>query len=249
MQPAEYERMAAIEGEHWWWRARREIIAETIERYVPPAGNGERQVVEVGCGTGGNLPMLARFGRVLAAEHEPLALSHVRRQHGDRFEILPHKIPEPLPRRFDLLAMLDVLEHVEDDSGALVWVSEQLAPGGLAVITVPAFRFLWSELDGAVHHFRRYRPSTLRALVPPSLEVLHLTCYNSVLFPPIAGVRLAQRLLPKKKRSAGEQLGLPPRAVNWLFYRLFRMERHVAPRLSVPFGVSVLAVLRRPAAP
>ena len=205
----------------------------------------DRQVVEVGCGTGGNLPMLAQFGRVLAAEHETLALAHVRRQHEDRFEILPHTIPEPLPRKFDILAMLDVLEHIEDDAGALTWASEQLASGGVAVFTVPAFQFLWSELDVAVHHFRRYRPSTLRALVPPSLEILHLSCYNTLLFAPIACVRLAQRLLPKSVRTGGEQLDVPPRAINWLFYRLFRAERHVAPRFRVPFGVSLLLVLRR----
>ncbi|HEX6764228.1 MAG TPA: hypothetical protein VF103_02095, partial [Polyangiaceae bacterium] len=105
---------------------------------------------------------------------------------------------------------------------------------------------LWSELDVAVHHFRRYTPGSLRAVVPSNLEIVHLTCYNSVLFPPIAGVRLAQHLLPKQKRAAGDQLDLPPRAINWLFYQLFRAERLVAPRLHVPFGVSVLAVLRRP---
>jgi SAM-dependent methyltransferase len=128
MEPLEYERMASVEAEHWWWRARREIVARTLEQYAPKLSNRRPEVVEVGCGTGGNLPMLETFGRVLGAEHEPLAIDHLKKRHGNRFEVVRHAVPEALPRAFDILAMLDVLEHIEDDRTALDWVARQLVP-------------------------------------------------------------------------------------------------------------------------
>jgi SAM-dependent methyltransferase len=239
--------MASVEALHWWWRARREIVACTLEQYAPKLSNRRLEVVEVGCGTGGNLPMLETFGRVLGAEHQPIAIDHLKKRHGDRFEVVRHAVPEALPRVFDILAMLDVLEHIEDDRSALDWVARQLVPNGVAVITVPAFQFLWSDLDEALHHFRRYQLADLRTLVPPTLEVVHLTYYNTLLFAPVAGVRFAQRFLPKHLRSGGEQLDLPSPVVNGLLYRLFRSERHVVPKLSFPVGVSALLVLRRSA--
>lgn len=246
LEQAEYTTMAALEEGHWWWRARREILADVIERHVPSPAAGPVRVAEVGCGTGGNLPMLARFGEVLGAEHEPAALEHLRRKHGTTFNVIQHTVPQPLPGRFHILGMFDVLEHIEDDARALTWVSDQLEPGGIAVLTVPAFQFLWTEHDEAAHHFRRYTPATLRAVVPETLEVVHLTCFNALLFAPIAAVRAAMRLLPRRKGGPPRsQVGKTPEPLNWLLYQLFRLERHVVPRYRSPVGVSVLAVLRR----
>jgi SAM-dependent methyltransferase len=246
MQLDEYRRMADIEDHHWWWRARREIVSSTIERYAPHGNGAPLRVLEVGCGTGGNLPTLAKFGHVLGAEHEQVAIDFLLQKHGARFEVIRHSIPEPLPEKVDILAMLDVLEHIDDDAGALEWVASQLLPGGIAVITVPAFPFLWSDLDDAVHHRRRYVLADFTPLIPPSLELVHLTCYNSILFPLVAGARVSLNLLPRRLRPAGAQLNVPPKPLNWLFYQAFRAEQHFAPRLRAPFGVSILLVLRRP---
>jgi len=142
--------------------------------------------------------------------------------------------------------MLDVLEHLDDDAGALDWVAMHLAPGGIAVVTVPAFQMLWSELDEIVHHRRRYTPRQLLDIVPASLHVAHITCYNTLLYPVVLGARLAMRALPKKSRPGGAQLNVPPRPINWFCYRLFRSEQHLATGVRVPIGVSILLVLRQP---
>jgi len=246
LDPDEYKLMASVEDTHWWWRARREIIARVIERYFPPIEKNDCRVLEVGCGTGANLSMLAGFGDVLGAESDSDAISYLRRKHGQRFSVVHHAIPQPLSGLFDILGMFDVLEHIEDDGAALRWVTAQLKPGGIAVITVPAFPFLWTEHDEAVRHFRRYTPAAFKRIVPKELEPLHVTCFNSLLFAPVAGARLSARLLPKRYRPRKSQMQLPPRPLNWMLYRLFRLERHLAPQMWSPFGVSLLAVLRRP---
>jgi SAM-dependent methyltransferase len=245
MELDEYALMAEVEDQHWWWRARREIITRTLEEYAPNAQPGGRRVLEVGCGTGGNLPALARFGRVLGAEHEPAALEFLTAKNADRFEVIQHTIPAPIPGTFDILAMLDVLEHIEGDAAALRWVADQLRPGGVAVLTVPAFPFLWSEHDVAARHFRRYTLQSLTSLVPPELEIVHQTYFNALLFPAVAAVRLGMRLLPRRWRPRGTQMALPPAPFNWLAYQLFRLERHLVPRRRAALGVSALLVLRR----
>jgi SAM-dependent methyltransferase len=245
MELDEYALMAEVEDQHWWWRGRREIITRTLERYAPEQTNGPRRVLEVGCGTGGNLAALSRFGQVLGAEHEPAALEFLRAKNGDRFQVIQHSIPAPIPGTFDILAMFDVLEHIESDAGALRWVSAQLRPGGVAVVTVPAFPFLWSEHDVAAQHYRRYTLASLTAVLPPELEILHQSYFNALLFPAVAAVRLGMRLLPRSWRPQGTQMALPPAPLNWLAYQVFRLERHLVPRRRAAVGVSALLVLRR----
>ena len=248
METHEYEVMSSVEDVHWWWRARREILADTIRIYLRDFGV-VRRVAEVGCGTGGNLPMLSEFGEVTGAELEPSAVAMAREKHGGRFEVIRHSIPEPLPRPVHLIGMFDVIEHVADDSAALRWAAGQLIPGGLLVITVPAFGFLWTRHDEAAHHYRRYSPASLRAIVPPEFEVEHLTCFNVWLFPVVAAIRTALRILPRGVQPHKTHMGLPPQPLNEILYRVFRSERRFAPRRWSPVGVSVLAVLRRRDAP
>jgi len=189
--------------------------------------------------------MLSRFGEVLGAEHDVRAIEQLRRKRGGAFRVIQHTIPEPLPGPFDVLAMFDVLEHIRDDTAALDWAARQLRPGGILVATVPAFAFLWTEQDDAVHHFRRYTPATLAERLPKSLELVHLTCFNTILFAPIAAVRATMNLLPRGNRPPRSHLGLPPAPINSLFYHLFRQERRLLRRTRFPVGVSVLLLARR----
>lgn len=190
--------------------------------------------------------MLARFGDVLGAEPNARALEHLRaRPHDPRIRVVQHAIPEPLPGRYDVMGLFDVLEHVPDDAGALAWVGEHLAPGGIAVVTVPAFRFLWTEQDDVVLHLRRYTPAMLAAALPRGLRVVHLTCFNVFLFLPILAARVGMNLLRRRDRPPRSHLGTPPEPINELLFRLMCAERHLVLRTRVPLGVSVLLVARR----
>lgn len=241
MDPRIYQKMRAVEDEHWWFVARRRIVAKLIES-LPLAAAPD--ILDAGCGTGGNLALLKRYGRVTAMEMD----NHARQlaQRRRLAEVLPGHLPDALPftaQRFDLVVMLDVLEHIRDDSASLAAVAGLLKTGGRIVLTVPAFPLLWGTHDQAHHHQRRYHAASLQAAVDQAgLETEYMTYFNTWLFPLIAPVRLLQRLLPRQNTDT--ELSVPPAMLNALLGRVFASESRLLPRLRLPFGVSLLAVLK-----
>jgi SAM-dependent methyltransferase len=144
---------------------------------------------------------------------------------------------------YDLVALLDVLEHVPDDIGSLRAIHRRLKPGGALLLTVPANPWMWSAHDVAHHHFRRYTRAALAKLFLQSgFEVQLLSYFNSLLFPPIA----AARALNKARRNDSADDALPGATVNGLLNRVFGLEAGLIGRVPMPFGVSLVAVVRRP---
>ena len=243
MEAQVYQRMAELDSTHWWFVARRNILEAVIERVAkPPKGAA---ILEIGCGTGHNLAMLSKFGHVDATELDPEARKLAAERLGRAVEpaALPDLSAYPAGH-YDLVALLDVLEHVEDDRSALEAIATRLKPGGKLLITVPANPWMWSAHDVAHHHFRRYRKSELaRAARKAGYEVELLSPFNTVLFPLIAAARLGGKLL--RRESADD--AMPPKPVNALLKAFFGVEAGLIGRLPMPFGVSLVALLRRPA--
>jgi SAM-dependent methyltransferase len=242
MQPELYRQMRDLEDRHWWFRGRRRIVADVLGRLglQRPA-----RMLDLGCGTGGNLAMLAGFGAVTGVEHDAqaVALAAGRGVAPVVRGSLPHGLPEGLAP-IDCAAMLDVLEHIEEDRASLGAVHALLSPGGYLVLTVPAFAFLWGPHDVEHHHKRRYRAPALRKLLEDAgFSVDKLSYYNAWLFPPVALVRLVRKVIPGGESGADE--ALPPGWLNGMLERLFASERHVLRYARFPFGVSLLAVARR----
>lgn len=237
-----YARMAELDSEHWWFTARRAILASVLERIVhPPA---KARILEVGCGTGHNLEMLSRFGRVEATELNDGARALAAKRLGRTISraALPD-LSMYKPASFDVVALLDVLEHIPDDGAALVAIRERLKPGGKLLVTVPANPWMWSAHDVSHHHFRRYRKRQLRDLARSTGYAIDLLSpFNTLLFPLISAARIAGKLAG---REAADD-SMPPRAVNQLLKTTFQLEAPLVGRLPFPFGVSLLAVLRRP---
>lgn len=241
MHRSAYERMAAQEGAHWWFAARRDVIATLISRRVkPPPG---ARLLEAGCGTGGNLAMLGEFGDLDAFEFDEGARAVAASRSGR--EIPSGALPDAIPfgdRRYDMIGIFDVLEHVENDAPALAALAGRLAPGGRIVLTVPAFPALWSEHDETHHHFRRYTsPSLARVAEQAGLRVVADGYFNTFLFPAVYGVRALKRVLGRKTPDDT----MPGRFANAVLYRVFAAERHLVGRIRMPFGVSLFAVLER----
>jgi SAM-dependent methyltransferase len=239
MERAVFDRMAEHDQVHWWYVARRKILADLIAREagLPEAA----RILEIGCGTGHNFGMLRSFGRLDAlevdAEARALATTRLGQEVGDA--PLPELTGVP-DRAYDLIALLDVLEHVDGDQAALESIAAKLAPGGKILVTVPAYQWMWSAHDRAHHHKRRYSKRALRAVAEAAgLKVRRIGFFNSLLFPLAAAVRLAGKVAGKS--SSDDKL--PPRPLNSVFEKIFALERHFIGRMPFPAGVSLFALL------
>lgn len=238
MERIVYDRMAELDQHHWWYRARREVLSSLIRRRaLPPEG---ARILEVGCGTGHNLPMLAQFGEVEAIEVDSAARAVAERRLGREIGAAPlpelHGVPE---RAFDLIASLDVIEHIEDDGAALASIALRLKPGGRFVMTVPAHGWMWSAHDEVNHHQRRYSKAALKRLVAGSpLKLEALGYFNSLLFPLAVGARLAGKITGKQDSDDK----LPPEPLNKALEAVFAQEARLIGRVPLPPGLSLFAV-------
>ena len=242
MDPEIYCQMREVEDTHWWFAARRLIIATIITSLnLPP----ESKILDVGCGTGGNFEMLSRFGAVTGVEEDEMAITLC--ESRDSAIVRKGRIPDDLScltEEFDLIILLDVLEHIEDELAALKSLSPHLSPNGVIIITVPAFPFLWSDHDEQHHHKRRYRYSTLKHVIQESgFRLCHMTHFNTWLFPVIAVVRLFRRLKPSK--VTGRDNIVPSTWVNKILKAIFSSERHLVTRFRLHFGTSILAIAKK----
>ncbi|SNT13269.1 2-polyprenyl-3-methyl-5-hydroxy-6-metoxy-1,4-benzoquinol methylase [Sphingomonas laterariae] len=235
MDRAIYDRMAEIDGAHWWFVARRRIIAELIETQAKPKPGA--RILEVGCGTGSNIPLLQRYGTVDAIEPDDQARALTTQRTGVAVKggLLPDGVALD-DGAYDLIVLLDVLEHIPGDRAALASLTAKLAPGGKILVTVPASPWMWSAHDVAHHHQRRYTMAAVKRVFADSgLKVRHATHFNTLLFPLIAAARLAGKI---SGREGGDDT-MPPRPLNRLLGGLFAAERHWIGRHSLPFGVSI----------
>ena len=241
MEAKVFERMAELDSTHWWFIARRNILKSVIQRIVrPPA---KARILEIGCGTGHNLGMLGEFGHVEASELDPTARKLAAKRLGRKVEAAALPDLSAFPEAsYDLVALLDVLEHVADDRAALAAIRTRLKPGGKLLVTVPANPWMWTAHDAAHHHHRRYTKSQLaKEARDAGFAIELLSPFNTILFPLIAAVRAAGKVTGRE--SADD--AMPPAPLNKLFQGLFGLESGLIGRLPMPFGVSLVAVARR----
>ena len=242
MERKVFDQMAQLDSRHWWFTARRRILDGVIERVVKPPKDA--RILELGAGTGHNLAMLSRFGTVEASELDAIA----RQLASDRLgrPVVEAALPDlsMFPTdSYDLVALLDVLEHVPDDESSLRSIKQLLKPGAALLLTVPINPWMWSAHDVAHHHHRRYRKQEIRKLAEDAGYAIDLISpFNSLLFPPIAAVRLAGKLTGKDDSDDA----MPSAPVNTILDTVFGLERSLIGRVPMPFGVSLVAVLRRP---
>jgi len=248
MERATYEVEADVERRHWWFQGRRRILRRFLARLDPPLRPGAR-VLDVGCGTGANGPVLAENGRFavgLDASPVPLGLrgdgerGHAGRVRGDAGA-------QPFAdRSFDMVVALDVLEHLDDDAAAARELRRVLRPDGVLVVFVPALRLLWGLQDDVSHHRRRYGREELRRLIAGAgFRVERLTFFNSVLFLPILAARLAMRVRPPKTLRSENELG--GAVSNAVLGGLFSSEAPILERVDLPVGVSLACIARQAA--
>lgn len=234
---------AELSEQHWWWRARRRVLAGELARLLPkPAGHPGRRILEVGCASGANLPLLAAHGAVLGLEPDPRLRGQDERI-ADQALDASYVPAEP----FDLVAMLDVLEHVEDRRAFLGEARRVLRPGGNLLLTVPAHSWLWTRHDGTNDHLLRYsRRRLTQELSAAGFAVGRMRFLFPSLVPAKLAVRLVEALRPGAARTMTGPPATPAEPWNSLAARWLSAEDRLQRLLRLPIGGSLLALAQSP---
>lgn len=248
METTVYEQFAKLEERHFWFQGRRNIFFDLIERRLLAEGSTGKQleILEIGCGAGGMLLPLSRYGRVTGLD---IAVDYLRFCQHRGFQRVVAASGYELPfadHSFDMVALFDTIEHIPHDDQVLAEVRRVLRPGGKVFISVPAYQFLYSQNDRVAHHLRRYTAGRLRNVMEGAgLTVQKLTYFNTFLFPLILPAVMVLKLKEKMLGLPDGQTNLshefsPP--VNRLFATVMSAERFWLRHIEFPFGHSLIAM-------
>lgn len=227
---------------HWWWRAREAWLLDALRRRSP--ASGALTILDVGCGDGLLFDRLAAFGTVEGVEPDARLLTPDG-PHRARIHVQPFDASFQPGRRYDLILFLDVLEHLRDPAAALRHALALLAPAGRIVVTVPAFRALWTGHDVLNEHVTRYDRRSFAALAAQAGMRIDETRY---FFHWTAPVKLVSALTERAVRRTPRPPRVPAAPVNRTLYAFSRLEQLVLGPLSLPFGSSLFVAGGRPAA-
>lgn len=252
MEEQDYRTTYELEDHNWWFVGMRRIgmslLAPAWER---PSGTPPPRILDVGCGTGIVLEHLEPYGPATGLDFSATALEFCRKRGATR---LVRGQGEHLPfadDSFDVVTAFGVIEHIDDDRGALAEWCRVLKPGGHLVLLTSSYRWLWSGHDVSNHHVRRYLLRQVRELVEGvGLRAERMSYVNTLLFPVILAIRVVERLRrggaqPEPHKDTGEV----PEPLNRLFVRLLELEGRIIRRLPLPFGVSIIGAATKPEQP
>ncbi len=258
-----YKDLYVKEDTYWWHVGKYMIVEKLINRYWgrPIAANSAARLLDVGCGTGRILNLLQKYGQVWGLDSSPHALDFCRMRGFENVsnqDILAGLDFEPAS--FDVITALDVVEHLDNDRQGLINLGQLLKPGGVLIVSVPAYQLLFSYWDIALGHKRRYTARSLgRVVREAGLELEKRTYTNMAILPPAVAVRSLKALLKRLRRvnpegsAVSEEtsedtdfIQVPP-ALNRFLIALYRVEAWLSAKSYIPFGLSVVAVCRRPA--
>lgn len=243
MQSHHYPILYQVEETHWWYVGRRRIIQCLVEKISATLHTATPKILDVGCGTGANLKMLAAYGSAEGVDISEQAVEFCRERGLDTVKLgaieqLPYESSS-----FELVTALDVIEHLDDDVAGLREIRRVLVPDGRVLLFVPAFMFLWGVQDEVSNHRRRYTlPQLLSAVEEAGFAVEWASYANVSFFLPVLIVRAVMR---KLRLRAETEYGINISLMNGPFSWLFAAERFVLKRGRFPFGVSAVCIARR----
>ncbi|MEW6735296.1 MAG: class I SAM-dependent methyltransferase [Acidobacteriota bacterium] len=235
--------MYTLENYYWWFVARRSLISEIVRKEVVAHGRG--RIVDVGCGTGANLAAISHYGIGFGVDIAPEAISLCRARGLNELTISRLERLTYRSESFDIITALDVLEHINDDLQAMGELYRICKPGGVLIVTVPAYGFLWSEHDEALHHRRRYTAYELRnKLMLAGFEIERCSYFITTLFFPILCIRIVQGIFKRSTHPKTSHIQLPA-ILNQLLIWLLAFEKWLFHYINLPFGVSIVCTARK----
>ncbi|MEA2020176.1 MAG: class I SAM-dependent methyltransferase [Patescibacteria group bacterium] len=242
MNSNEISRLHELEKYYWWHVGRKRILETFLKRISLPK---DSKILDVGCGTGETTKIFEDYGKVWGVDVSDKALEFCRKQG---LQNLRQSGARHLPfedRFFDVVAMLDILEHIEEDEEALREVYRVLKGHGYLLITVPAWQFLWSDHDEALEHKRRYIHFELRSkLEKADFKIQRLSYAIMFLSFPIVFWRLFQKIFVQSSYPKTSYVVLPP-WLNTFFIFLLRLEARLLKYINLPFGISLVCLVRK----
>jgi len=247
MEKDEYTVMHDIEQSYWWFTGRQFLVKTVLERLR--MNSFERgKILDVGCGTGIILKLLEDFGQAFGTELSPEAIHFLKQRdlnlvvQSDANLSIPFK-----DNTFLAVTCLDVVEHIDNDRSLIEEIFRVCKPGGHVIVTVPAFGFLWSTHDVALHHKRRYsKKQMLMKIRHLNWKVIKCSYYNTALFLPILTARKLQGFLLNHRPVQSDFSIKLPAWINKALSVLFLLELRGLKYLNFAFGVSLLLILQKP---
>lgn len=243
METEVYSKIFKIEEELWWYQGRRKVCFGLLDRFLHI--NPMRSILDVGCGTGLNLTYLADYGQATGVDMSPEAIRHCEKRGLKNVRL--HEANElPFPNEaFELVTAFDVIEHIDDDRGALCEFERLLKPEGALLIYTPALPWMFNEHDRRVHHKRRYTKSELEEKIRSSgFEIDYISYVNLLILPIVLCARLYFKFLGN---SHGEMV-MPPRILNAFFRQICFLESTFLSRFSLPYGMTLVCFAHKPRA-
>jgi len=243
MKEIVYHTNYQLEDSYWWFLARREIIGRTIKKTIEI--KPDEYILDVGCGTCGMAEFLSKDFNIVAIDTSELALEYCKKRG---LENAFQSTLENFPRnkyKIKAITILDVIEHIQNDGEIVLQLYETLPVDGYLIVSVPAYQFLWSFHDEVHKHFRRYTLKSLRSLIKSAgFQVEFATYFNTFLFPFALLKRFIDIVfnIEKKNEYAIEIL---PKPINTLFTKIFEFEKYFIPKVSFPFGLSILLIAKK----
>ena len=236
MRQEVYKRHIKNYSEHWWFQARKKIIQSIIKKKIRKKSI---KILDFGSGSGVNINMLSTFGQVSIYEPNKSAKSFLREKYkGKKFKIINNF----KNKKYDLIVLADVLEHIKDDHATVRKLNKILNNKGFILITVPAYKVLFSQKDKILKHFRRYSKNEIQKVFN-KFNLIKLTYFNFFLFLPISTIIILMKIFNINFIDKVEKL--PVKIINHILYFIFVSESRLINLFNLPFGLSMLGLFQK----
>ena len=236
------------ESTNWLHKSRRDLMFNLLTNVLNNFNN--LSILEIGAGVGQNTAYLQKLGTVDVVEINESGIKVLRTIPNIR-NIITQPIPFNLNEPYDVIVAMDLIEHIEDDKMTISWMVKSLRPGGFLLLTVPAYQWLFSEHDIALHHFRRYSIGRLKQRLPSNIDILRCGHFNTMLFPLVALFRIYKNFFLKFKKNhpkykAKKQSNLVPKHLDILFRLILKTEVSLINKgINPPFGLSIFCIAKK----
>ena len=235
-----------VEKFHWWWAGRQELVKDLL---LP---EGPQKILDIGCGTGETLTFMKKIfskSKLQGIDYLPEAVKYTRGRGHSALRADALHLPFAAAA-FDAVLLLDVIEHIKNDSGVIKEAKRVLKPGGVIILTAPALSFIWSAHDVGQGHERRYtRHLLLRLAAKNKMAVPFISYFNFLLSPVIIMIRLASRLpflsrLGQYDSKLNYHLAYN-KTVNSLLRFVFISEIKMLKLIRYPIGISIAVKMQK----